>query len=85
MLVKNINKYFLMFLETCSLEDRADLLGDAALSADNLAHIGLGYLQAAMIYSSVFDKELPETAETNGNSAATAKSLREIAKKYCGN
>lgn len=59
--------------------------GEAYHDYANPEKIGLGYLQAAMIYNSVFDKELPETKETNGNSAATAKSLREIAKKYCGN
>ena len=59
--------------------------GEAYHDYSNPEKIGLGYLQAAMIYNSVFDKELPETKETNGNSAAIAKSLREIAKKYCGN
>jgi hypothetical protein len=56
--------------------------GEAYLDYPNPEKIGLGYLQAAMIYNAVFDKELPETKETNGNSAATAKSLREIAKRF---
>jgi hypothetical protein len=56
--------------------------GEAYLEYKDPEKIGLGYLQAAMIYNAVFDKELPETKETNGNSAATAKSLREIAKRF---
>ena len=59
--------------------------GEAYHDYSNPEKIGLGYLQAAMIYNAVFDKELPETAETNGNPAATAKSLREIAKKFTAN
>ena len=59
--------------------------GEAYHDYSNPEKIGLGYLQAAMIYNAVFDKELPETAETNGNTAATAKSLREIAKKFTAN
>ncbi len=59
--------------------------GEAYLEYPNPEKIGLGYLQAAMIYNTVFEKELPETKELNGNSAATAKTLREIAKKFCGN
>ncbi len=56
--------------------------GEAYHDYPNPEKIGLGYLQAAMIYNAVFGKELPETVETNGNSAATAKTLREIAKKF---
>ena len=59
--------------------------GEAYHEYSNPEKIGLGYLQAAMIYNTVFDKELPETQELNGNSTATAKTLRDIAKKYCGN
>ena len=59
--------------------------GEAYLDYKDPEKIGLGYLQAAMIYEAVFDKELPETSELNGNSAATAKNLREIAKKFTAN
>ncbi len=59
--------------------------GEAYHDYPNPEKIGLGYLQAAMIYNAVFDKDLPETVETNGNSAATAKTLREIAKKFTAN
>ena len=59
--------------------------GEAYLDYANPEKIGLGYLQACMIYDTVFGKGIPETKETNGNSAATAKTLRELAEKYCLN
>lgn len=44
---------------------------------------GLGYLQACMIYESVFKKAVPEgLAETNGLTADLAQKLRGIAAKY---
>ena len=44
---------------------------------------GLGYLQACMIYESVFGKALPEgLAETNGLTSDLAQKLRGIAAKY---
>ena len=57
--------------------------GQAYHDYSNPEKIGLGYLQACMIYDTVFGKAIPETAETNGNTAAVAKNLREIAEKYC--
>lgn len=57
--------------------------GEAYLDYKNPEKIGLGYLQACMIYDTIFGKAIPETSETNGNSAAVAKNLREIAEKYC--
>lgn len=57
--------------------------GEAYLDYKDPEKIGLGYLQACMIYDTVFGKAIPETSETNGNSAATAKTLRELAEKYC--
>ena len=58
--------------------------GEAYLDYPNPEKLGLGYLQACMIYDTVFGKALPESVtETNGNSAATAKTLRELAEKYC--
>ena len=59
--------------------------GEAYLDYPNPEKIGLGYLQACMIYDTVFGKAIPETKETNGNPAATAKTLRELAEKYCLN
>ena len=57
--------------------------GQAYHDYKNPEKIGLGYLQACMIYDTVFGKAIPETAETNGNTSAVAKTLREIAEKYC--
>ncbi len=57
--------------------------GQAYHDYANPEKIGLGYLQAAMIYNAVFGKELPnDLAETNGLAADKAASLRDIAKKH---
>ena len=57
--------------------------GEAYLDYKDPEKIGLGYLQACMIYDTIFGKAIPETSETNGNSPAVAKNLRELAAKYC--
>ncbi len=57
--------------------------GEAYLDYPSPAESGLGYLQACMIYKAVFGKDIPDTVtETNGNTAAAAKTLRDIAKKF---
>lgn len=43
---------------------------------------GIGYLQACMIYDTVFGKAIPATTETNGLSAQEAENLRKIAEKF---
>ncbi len=58
--------------------------GQAYHDYANPAKAGLGYLQACMIYNSVFGRTLPDgMSETNGLSASVAESLRKIAEKYC--
>lgn len=58
--------------------------GEAYHEYSNPEKIGLGYLQAAMIYNSIFGKTLPDSlSETNGLSAADAEMLRKLAEKYC--
>ncbi len=57
--------------------------GQAYHDYANPEKIGLGYLQACMIYNTVFGKALPETVtETNGVSASIAANLRQIAENY---
>ncbi|MBO7376562.1 MAG: hypothetical protein J6V01_05595 [Clostridia bacterium] len=57
--------------------------GQAYLDYANPEEAGLGYLQACMIYSAVFGKQIPEgLSERNGLSAELAGKLREIAAKY---
>ena len=60
--------------------------GEAYHDYPNPAKVGLGYLQACMIYNSVFGKALPEgMSETNTLSASDAATLRKLAEKYCLN
>lgn len=60
--------------------------GQAYHDYSNPAKAGLGYLQAVMIYNTVFGKALPDgMSETNTLSASDAASLRAIAEKYCLN
>ncbi len=57
--------------------------GQAYLDCSSPTEQGLGYLQACMIYETVFGKAVPEgLAETNGLTADLAQKLRGIASKY---
>ena len=57
--------------------------GQAYLESPSTDSIALGYLQGCMIYRALFEKALPDNiTETNGNSAQTAKTLRQIAEHY---
>ena len=58
--------------------------GEAYLEASSPEKIDLGYLQACMLYDSIFGKSLPETVKhTNGVAAAKAETLRKLAEEYC--
>jgi hypothetical protein len=58
--------------------------GEAYHNYSSPTEAGLGYLQACMIYNSIFEKEVPETLkETNGLTESVAKNLRNIAKQFC--
>lgn len=59
--------------------------GQAYHDYSNPTKTGLGYLQACMIYDTVFGKAIPATTETNGLTAKEAENLRKIAEKYCLN
>ena len=57
--------------------------GEAYLESPSADSIALGYLQGCMIYRALFGKALPDNiTETNGNSAQTAKTLRQLAENY---
>ena len=43
--IEDVNKHFLVLLQTRRLEDRAYLLGDAALTPNDLSHISLRHLE----------------------------------------
>ena len=58
--------------------------GEAYLECSDTGNRALGYLQACMLYNTVFAKALPDSVtEINGNSTDLAKALRELAEAYC--
>lgn len=56
--------------------------GQAYHDYSNPTKTGIGYLQACMIYDTVFGKAIPATTETNGLTAQEAEDLRKIAEKF---
>ena len=56
--------------------------GEAYHAYSNPTKTGIGYLQACMIYDTVFGKAIPSTTETNGLTAKEAENLRKIAEKF---
>ena len=59
--------------------------GQAYHGYSGITSEGVGYLQACMIYCSVFGRAVPDgVSETNGLSADAASKIRGLAAQYCG-
>ena len=59
--------------------------GQAYHGYSGITSEGVGYLQACMIYCSVFGRAVPDgVSETNGLSADAAAKIRGLAARYCG-
>ena len=59
--------------------------GQAYHGYSGITSEGVGYLQACMIYCSLFGRAVPDgVSETNGLSADAAAKIRGLAARYCG-